>query len=105
MRAFAPRRIGPLMSSTDVNDDAHVGHRSTSVKTDHTTSIGASIVIDARSPPSFAMTPLLSALIRCSPIVMYQMVHSPGPNGQPVRMGPKQAMIPHRHWSPGVTRT
>ena len=55
MRAFAPRRIGPSRSSTDVNDDAHVGHRSTSVKTDHTTSIGASIVIDARSTPSFPM--------------------------------------------------
>jgi hypothetical protein len=55
MRAFAPRRIGPSMSSTDVNDEAHVGHRSTSVKTDQTTSIGASIVIDARSTPSFAM--------------------------------------------------
>ena len=36
------------MSSTLVNDDAHVGHRSTSVKTDHTTSMGASLVIDAR---------------------------------------------------------
>jgi hypothetical protein len=38
-----------------VNDEAHVGHRSTSVKTDQTTSIGASIVIDARSTPSFAI--------------------------------------------------
>src|SRR5439155_20811052 len=55
MPAFAPRRIGPSMSSTDVNDDAQVGHRSTSVKTDHTTSIGASIVIDTRSTPSFPM--------------------------------------------------
>jgi hypothetical protein len=51
MRAFAPNRIGPSTSSTDVKDEAHVGHRSTSVKTDHTTSIGASIVMDARSTP------------------------------------------------------
>jgi hypothetical protein len=57
MRAFAPTRIGPSMSSTDVNDVAHVGHRSTSVKTDHTTPIGAAIVIDARSTASFAMLP------------------------------------------------
>src|SRR6478672_7822135 len=62
MRAFAPSRIGPSMSSTDVNDDAHVGHRSTSVKIDHTTSIGASITIDARSAPSFPMglTPFMT---------------------------------------------
>jgi hypothetical protein len=55
MRAFAPRRNGPSMSSTDVNDDAHVGQRSTSVKIDHTTSIGASMVMDARSIAVFAM--------------------------------------------------
>src|SRR6516164_3342886 len=53
MRALAPRRIGPSISSTDVNDDAHTGHCSTSVKTDHTTWIGASIVIDARSALEF----------------------------------------------------
>jgi hypothetical protein len=75
MRAFAPRRIGPSMSSTVVNDEAHVGHRSTSVKTDHTTSIGASIMMDARSPPSFPM-PLLLSIASCS-IMMYQMVHLP----------------------------
>src|SRR5499427_8303322 len=59
MRAFAPNRIGPSISSTEVNDDAHVGHRSTSVKIDHTTSIGASIAIDARSTPLLPIAVLL----------------------------------------------
>src|SRR6185436_20362478 len=74
MRAFAPRRIGPSMSSTDVNDEAHVGHRSTSVKTDQPTSIGASIVIDARSTPSFAIV-VHSLQAHKSVRLMYQMVH------------------------------
>jgi len=51
-------RIGPSMSSTDVKDEAHVGHRSTSVKTDQTMSIGASMVIDARSTPPLPMISL-----------------------------------------------
>src|SRR5215471_6788818 len=59
MRALAPRRMGPSTSSTDVNDDAHVGHRSTSVKTNQTTSIGASMVIDARSALAFRIVCLL----------------------------------------------
>src|SRR5262249_40448351 len=61
------------MSSTDVNDEAHVGHRSTSVKTDHTTSIGASIVIDARSTPVFPIPVHPSRFSRTEH--MYQMVH------------------------------
>ena len=56
--------------SFDVNDDAHVGHRSTSVKTDHTTSIGALIVMDARSTALFPMAAL--PFVSC---MMYQMVH------------------------------
>src|SRR5262249_12143617 len=70
MRALAPRRMGPSMSSTDVNDDAHVGHRSTSVKTFHTTSIGASIVMEARST---ACSPIADSSLSLR--MMYQMVH------------------------------
>src|SRR6478672_1258887 len=73
MRAFAPSRIGPSSSSTDVNDDAQVGHRSTSVKTDHTTSIGASMVTDARSTPGFSMSCPFPA---SNSGLMYQMVHA-----------------------------
>jgi hypothetical protein len=64
------------MSSTDVKDDAHVGHRSTSVKTDHTTSIGALIVIDARSTPPLAMIPSAGPVTLIHPGPMYQMVHA-----------------------------
>jgi len=61
------------MSSTDLNDDAHVGHRSTSVKIDHTISIGASIVIDARSTPLFPIPVHSFGSSLCR--YMYQMVH------------------------------
>jgi hypothetical protein len=82
MRAFAPSRIGPSMSSTDVNDDAHVGQRSTSVKTDHTTSIGASIVMDTRSIPSFPILHSCSLSQGVSSARMYQMVHRAHQRGQ-----------------------